>query len=215
MSRIALWLSTAIVALALGGCATPIPLNNLTYPGAVTVKTSKSAEVKVVTGAVRGGSGTTMLPAGGILVPISSGPIPKLQFNSVDQEEFGESLRAELVRLGMTRAASSKNPDADIAIAVLFAQTYHNPSLQVYTLDVVVQITGGDQPAVHQYRVISNEGDSFWEKMNTDAYEGKAKAARLLLGKIIPDVEEYLRANPGMRRAESVNVSLLDVRSVR
>ena len=147
----------------------------------------------VTPGAVRGASGSYMMPVGGIFIPMSTGPIPALQFNSEDQQAFAESLRAELVRLGVLKAASADlAASKDLKIQVIFAQTYHNPSFQEYTLDVVAEMTGGKEPLLRQYRVISSERDSTWEKWNTNAHEGKAKAARLLMEKLIPDIERYV-----------------------
>lgn len=182
-----------LVSAVLAGCATPIPLNSLKYEQETSIKSSNEATVVVISGAVRGATGSYLVPAGGIFIPVSTGPNPALQFNNVDQNAFGESLRAELVRLGIVKSASADSAgDKDLKIQVVFAQTYHNPNFQRYTLDVVAEMTGGKEPALRQYRVISSEKDSTWEKWNTNAYEGKAKAARLLMEKLIPDIESYI-----------------------
>jgi hypothetical protein len=81
---------------------------------------------------------------------------------------------------------------ADYGIQLIFAQTIHNPDGQVYMLDVVMEIVGGGKPFLKQYRVVSNEGDSFWERMNTSASEGKSKAAAKLMHQLIPDVAAYI-----------------------
>jgi len=184
---------TLLFAILLGGCATPIALNTLKYEPATTVTSTKDASVVVVSGAVRGGSANSLMPVGGILIPISSGPSPKLQFNAEDQQAFAESLRTELVRLGVLKSASA-DPSAgtDLRIQVIFAQTYHEPNFQEYVLDVVVEMTGGKEPFLQQYRIVSTEKDTTWEKWNTNAYQGKAKAARLLMEKLIPDIERYV-----------------------
>lgn len=183
------------IALAslLSGCATPIPLNTLTYEQKPTVTSTKEATVVVVSGAVRGAAGSFLVPVGGIFVPMSTGPNPALQFNAQDQQEFAESLRTELVRLGVLKTASvDPNVGKDLKIQVIFAQTFHNPNFQEYTLDVVAEMTGGKEPLLRQYRIVSSEKDSTWEKWNTNAYQGKAKAARLLMEKLIPDIERYV-----------------------
>lgn len=181
--------------LLLTGCATPIPLNTLTYEQKTTVTSSREATVLVVSGAIRGGSGSYMMPVGGILVPVSTGPHPELQFNSKDQQAFAESLRNELVRLGIVKTASGDASQAkDLKMQIIFAQTFHNPNIQQYTLDVVAEFTGGKEPVLRTYRVISSEKDTTWEKLNTNAYEGKAKAARLLMERLIPDIELYVAA---------------------
>lgn len=184
-----------VFLMALTGCATPIPLNTLQYEQKTTVRSSREATVVVVSGAIRGGSGSYMMPVGGIFVPVSTGPHPELQFNSKDQQAFAESLRTELVRLGIVKTASGDVSQAkDLKMQIIFAQTFHNPNIQQYTLDVVAEFTGGKEPVLRQYRVISSEKDTTWEKMNTNAYEGKAKAARLLMERLIPDIELYVAA---------------------
>ncbi|UCU95800.1 hypothetical protein [Hydrogenophaga taeniospiralis] len=189
---------TILIALAaslLAGCATPIPLNTLRYEQPMKVSSTKEATVVVVSGAVRGAAGSYLMPVGGIFIPMSSGPNPMLQFNAVDQQAFAESLRAELVRNGVLRVAAPDTAMArDLKVQVIFAQTYHNPNFQEYVLDVVAEMTGGKEPALRQYRVVSSEKDSTWEKWNTNAYQGKAKAARLLLEKLIPDIASYVAA---------------------
>ena len=184
----------AVAAVALAGCATPIPLNNVQYAGQVSASSDLSAKVNVVSGAVRGSSASTLIPIGTTFVPMSSGPVPHLQFHAEDQQAFGESLRAELVRLRLFKSTvdSKGEQPVDVTINVLFAQTFHNINMQIYTLDVVMELLSGSKPFVKQYRVISSEKDSTWEKWNTNAYEGKAKAVKLLLGKLIPDIEAYV-----------------------
>jgi hypothetical protein len=182
-------------SLALVGCATPIPLDGIQYPGTVATSSDLAAKVNVVTGAVHGSSSSTLVPIGSIFVPISSGPVPELQFHAEDQRAFGQSLRAELSRLRLFKTATTASDSpADVTINVLFAQTFHNINMQIYTLDVAMEILGGPKPFLKQYRVISSEKDSTWEKWNTNAYEGKAKAVKLLLEKLIPDIESYVPA---------------------
>ncbi len=182
-----------LLTLLLGGCVTPIPLNTLKYDQKTTVTSTKEAAVFVTSGAVRGGSGSMMLPVGGIFIPVSTGPNPEFQFHSEDQQAFAESLRIELVRLGILKSAiADQNANVDLRIQVIFAQTYHDPSWQEYVLDVVAEMTGGKEPLLRQYRVVSSEKDSTWEKWNTNAYEGKVKAARRLMEKLVPDIERYV-----------------------
>jgi hypothetical protein len=129
-----------------------------------------------------------------MFVPIFAGPVPELQFHPDDQRAFGESLRRELVRLKLVRSAVTAEAgiSPDITVSLLFAQTVHNNMLQIYILDVVMELQGGPKPFLKQYRVASSEKDSELAKMNTTAYEAKAKAAKLLLEKLIPDIEAYV-----------------------
>lgn len=146
-----------LLALLLGGCVTPIPLNTLKYDQKTTVTSTKEAAVFVTSGAVGGASDSYLMPVGGTFIPVSTGPNPAFQFNSEDQQAFAESLRTELVRLGILKSATAdQNANRDLRIQVIFAQTYHDPSWQEYVLDVVAEMTGGKEPFVRQYRVVSS-----------------------------------------------------------
>ena len=134
-----------------------------------------------------------MVPIGLIAVPMSTGPLPELQFHAEDQRAFARSLGNELVRLGVLKSVAGYEQEGlDPKIRILFAQTFHNPNHQEYTLDVAMEIVGGQEPFLKQYRVVSSEKDSMLEKWNTNAYQGKAKAARLLMERLIPDIEAYV-----------------------
>ena len=188
-------LATTFLVLLVSACATPhVPLAPVTFDQSASVSSDKTVKVHLVSGAVRGSAGSTLMPVGTIFVPISTGPYPHLQFNVEDQRVFVDSFRNELQRLKVFRAALEDRSveTADFAIQVIFAQTFHNPNHQEYTLDVVMEMAGGAKPFLKQYRVVSSEGDSWWEKMNTNASEGKIKAGKKLLRQLIPDVETYI-----------------------
>ena len=193
-------LALCTIALALiVGCASPIPFNTVTLPDSPTVTSQKTAKIDLVTGAVAGSGSTTFVPMGTIVVPMSSGPVPRLQFQTTDQREFVDVLKSELLRLKVFREVMSDpdKPLADVTITLTFARTYHQIQNHEYTLDVVMNIAGGRQPLLRQYRVNSNESASLWERINTNAYEGKAKAVRKLLEKLVPDIRSYVEANAG------------------
>ena len=186
-----------LAVFILSGCATKIPFNTASIGGESTVTSSKTASILRVSGAIRGGQSTTLIPVGTILVPIASGPNPELQFHNQDQAEFTEVLRTELLRLKVFQSISAgENQDnPDIKITIVFAQTYHMPQMQEYILDVAMNIEGGKRPLLKQYRVGSHEKSSLWEKLNTNAYEGKVLAVRRLLEKLIPDIQSYIAEN--------------------
>ena len=186
-----------LFSVALVGCVTlptPIPLTNIAYSGTVTASSSKSVEVAILTGQISGSSSSTLIPIGKTFAPISLGTYPDLQFNAQDQREFGVSLSHELVRLGLFKVALDPLTErrSDVRINVLFALTDHSSSFQQYSLLVAMEITDGVAPVVKEYRIVSNEKDSLWEKMNTNAFQGKAKAVKLLLERVIPDIETFI-----------------------
>jgi hypothetical protein len=191
-------INAILLALLLGGCATPhIPLSRVAFDQAVSVTSEKTAKVWLVPGDVSGSGGLTLVPAGSIALPIPTGPQPHLQFNVEDQRIFVDSFKNELQRLKLFRTAlDGDSPEsADIGIKLRFTRTYHNRGMQEYTLDVVMEIAGGKKPFLKQYHVISSEYDSWWEKMNTNASEGKTKAGNILIKQLIPDVEAYVAEN--------------------
>ena len=181
--------------LFLGACTTtPEPV---VFDQPVAVKSELRAAVALVSGPVRGAKGTAAIPPGTILVPLSIGPTPNTQFNVGDQRTFVATFREELVRLGVVAEARdvADVTRADLGIQLIFAQTQYNAEAHTYVLDVAMEIVGGPKPFLRQYRVISSEGDSTWKRLNTDATEGKAKAAAKLLKQLIPDVADYIQKN--------------------
>ena len=186
-----------MASLALVGCATPIPFSTVTLAAEPTVTSTKQATLSHLSGAVRGASGSTFMPVGAIFVPLSTGPVPHLQFHAQDQSEFVGVLRSELLRLKVFEAiqlGDAQTP-TDFKITVIFAQTYHQIHNQEYTLDVAMNIEGGKRPLLRQYRVNSNEKSTVWERFNTNAYEGKALAVRRLLERLVPDIQAYVAEN--------------------
>ncbi len=178
------------ITLLLVGCATPIPLYNVQYMGAVNVTSSKTA--KVLLGSREDLADTS---TSDIDLPISTGPDPYFRFHIRNQRAFLLALQKELVRLHIFKSTvgeSSFKP-ADITITVIFTQTHHDVDEQVYTLHVTMKLSGGTLPLIKQYRVISSVKDSAWEKWNTTAYQGKEKAVKRLLEKLIPTIESYLK----------------------
>lgn len=194
------------LVLALAACTSLAPVS---YNEPVAVKSDLRAAVALVSGAVRGAKGTTVAPAGNIFVPLAIGPMPHLQFNLEDQRTFVASFRSELQRLNVVGEAldAAAVQRADLGIQIIFAQTQHNPEGQTYVLDVVMEIIGGERPFLRQYRIVSSEGDSLWQRMNTNAAEGKSKAAAKLMKLLIPDVAAYISQNrspigaPGVDRS--------------
>jgi hypothetical protein len=186
------------IALALVLAACTAPLKPVSYDQPVAVTSQARVAVALQSGAVRGGTGTTLVPAGSLIIPVAVGSNPQLQFHTEDQRAFVASFRNELQRLKLVREALdvSTATSADFGIQLIFAQTMHNPNGHVYQLDVVMEIVGGEKPFLKQYRVVSSDGDSAWQRMNTNASEGKSKAATKLIKLLIPDVAAYIEQNP-------------------
>jgi hypothetical protein len=192
-------LFVAIVAMLLvSGCATPIAFDTVSLGNEPTATSNREASIVHISGAVRGANSSSLMPLGNnVFVPISTGPVPHLQFHAEDQAEFIKVLRKELLRLKVFKAVSigaDQIPD-NIKISVIFAQTYHQIHHQEYTLDVAMSIEGGKKAFLKQYRVNSNEKATTWERWNTNAYEGKVLAVRRLLERLTPDIQAYVAEN--------------------
>jgi len=159
-----------VIALVffLGACATPhAPLTPVSFSGPMHVTSDKTAKIRLASGAIRGSRDIGLIFVGTTPVPIPRGPYPHLQFNEEVQRIFVESFRGELQRLQIFRAAFDDSSEelSELDVQFTFAQTFHNPNRQEYTLDVVMEITGGKTPFTRKYHVISSEGDSWWEKI--------------------------------------------------
>lgn len=187
-----------VALLLLGACATPPPLDRLAYAGAVGVQGTQVAAINILTGATQGSQPIDLVPMGTTVVPLAVGPMPELRFHADDQRAFGESLRTELVRLGLFGAAldgsrpETEAPAPEVTIDLLFARTMHDSDRQQYLLSVGMKISGDRWTLLRRYRIDSGEQASTWERLVSRAGEGKARAARMLLAKLIPDIEAFV-----------------------
>jgi len=182
----------------LSSCSISGSLVPVTYDKSIKVTSSKTATVELISGITGGSSGTTLMPVGmSIYVPVSAGPYPKFQFHKEDQKIFISSLVSELNRLGLLKVIepNGSTGEPDVKILVFFSQTHHFPDTQEYTLDVAMEMRRGESSFGNSYHILSSEGDSYWQKMNTTATEGKAKAAKKLMNAMISDIEKWVAAN--------------------
>lgn len=194
MKTITRLLGLLAISVSLSACVTPIPIDNLTYQGTTTVKTDKTAKIVITSSGIGDSSSTYLMPAGKGFIPVTrtSGTSP---FNEKDQQEFSQSLRKELVRLGIVKSATANASDVtDISVAVNIDRAMMTGDVVAYKLEMTMSITGGKAPFQRQYQVTSSEKDSFWTKMNTNGAEAREKLAHLMLERLIPDIEAYAAA---------------------
>lgn len=194
MSKVMNFAALSVLAALLSGCVDP-NLRSVSYQQAVATQSDMTGNVQLFTGVVEGASGSTMVYVGpGIFIPMETGPIPELHFGEADQKVFAESLSAELTRLGLLKMKSevSAGEMTDIVIVLAFVHTTHNPHHQQYHLNVAMQMVSTEKSEVKRYKIDSSEGDSIWEKMNTNAAQGKQKAADKLIAAIVPDIEAFV-----------------------
>ena len=111
---------------------------------------------------------------------------------------FDELLRKELTRLGIfgTVVDSTDKRPADMVITIFYADLVYNifPNAE-FVVDVVMQITGGSQPFWNRYQVVSTEKDTPENTELATIWRSEAKTHKLLLEKVIPDIEAYVAAN--------------------
>ncbi|MEM8501404.1 MAG: hypothetical protein AAF542_25570 [Pseudomonadota bacterium] len=175
--------------LLLLGCTAPlVPVK---YSQEALITSSLPAYIEMNTGKVKGYSSSTLVYAGGVFVPVNSGPNPNLQFGHEDQSVFIESLKSELVGLDII-GSLAEDPENSLGITVNFVQTEHFPNMQEYKIIATLLLSFGPLVQEHVYEVLSSEGDSFWKKINTNAAQGKEKAAQKLIDQIIPHIEAFI-----------------------
>lgn len=182
------------------GCLAPLP--PVTYNQPASVTSTKIAKIELVTGEV-GGDATsysynTYNVQGNYLVSTTQtgSVVPtNLHFGIGDQKTFLKSLSNELLRLNIVSDVleSTSTKKGDLSIKLVFEKTYHKPNIQEYLLDVRLDIETEKGSITHNYHIVSSEGDSWWKKINTNAVQGKTKAAEKLIQKIIPDIESFLK----------------------
>lgn len=187
-----IFLTTLLILIA--GCSTTAPLVPVSYEKDVSVTTDQTASIKLETGIVTGGSGSTLMSVGGTtFVPISTGPNSSLHFAEEDQLTFLSSLSSELTRMGILNVVESGRKitlDSDQIIQIIFLQTHHDPNFQIYTLDVAFQIQGKGYSFANKYHIVSHT--SGLEKWFTNAAQGKEKAAKKLMVALVDDIQQYL-----------------------
>jgi hypothetical protein len=194
MTRITRLLGVVAITALLAACVTPIPIDNLTYQGAASVRTDKTARIVMTSSGVGDSNSTYLMPAGGTFIAMTrnSGQSP---FNVKDQQEFSQSLRKELVRLGVVKMATTDaNEQTDMVATVNIDRAVLKSDFVEYTLDITMSITGGKDPFRQHYHIVSSEKDSLWTKMNTNGAEAREKLAQLMLERLIPDIEAYASA---------------------
>ena len=177
-------------------------LQPLIYTGPFAVGSDLDANLRVTKGNITGESLRMTVPVGGLFVDIPGGHDPKLDFNVNDELTFSQSFRDELVRHHMFKRVDliplevPSAPDArsspPVQITLTFASSYHHGNN--FHLTVTLNIEGGKE-FTKRYEIHSSEGDTGWERANTDNFAGKAKAAVKLLNKLMPDVEGWILEN--------------------
>ena len=188
MNRV-LYMSVVAVSLLAGGCALT-PLDKITYPGTVSVSSSMSAKVVVIPG-----GGLQRAP---LAIWIGTVDIPDPETNRRFARRFDELLRKELTRLGLfgTIVSASDNRPADMVITVFYADLFYLVGGPQFTVDVEMRLTGGSQPFWNRYQVVSKQHDTSEETWLLETQVGnEANTHRLLLAKVIPDIEAYVAAN--------------------
>ena len=194
MTRITRLLGFIAVAALLSACVTPIPIDNLTYKGVASVRTDRTARIVITSSGLGDSNSTYLMPVGGTFIAMAknSGQSP---FNVKDQQEFSQSLRKELVRLGIVKLATTDvNEKTDMVAAVNIDRALLKTDFVEYTLDMTMLITGGKQPFRQHYHIVSSEKDSLWTKMNTNGAEAREKLAQLMPERLVPDIEAYASA---------------------
>jgi hypothetical protein len=168
--------SFSLSVLVLGGCENPV-LMKVIYDKPVRHTSDKSGSIQLE-----------------VFVPVSTG-VWLYPFNMQDQRIFVESLKDEINRLKLLRVSQvseERIEGADVSIEIVFEKTSEDRHLHYYFLNVAMRLKSGKQSFANRYHIRSWEGESLWTQMNTHPAEGKEKAARKLMAKLIPDIEKFV-----------------------
>ncbi len=182
MSQLIRCLVLAVLFSLAAGCVNVVNpvLVKVTYDKPIRMTSDKTARLELIIGVVQGDR-----------------PYPSSLFNAQDQQVFTESLEEELLRLNLLRVfgeGESTIEGTDVLILLMFVHTTHDSNLHDYRLDVAMEICSADRAFKKRYQVLSSEGESILIRMGTNAAEGKAKAAKKLMAALIPDIEQFMKA---------------------
>jgi hypothetical protein len=189
----------------IAGCVPPglrdQTLPPVAYTGSVVAASNLAAELQVYSGAISAIESKTTVAVGGAFVPVTAKHVEKFDFTKNDEESFSSSLRSELVRTHLFADVKSLPIDSPqsatgtntgtVLIDLRFVSTERQYA--TYTLNVDMHVAGSTE-LTRSYRVVSSEGDTTWQDMNTNNIDGKRKAANKLLGKIMSDLDAWLMA---------------------
>jgi hypothetical protein len=180
-----------VTALGLGGCHGSM---NVRYDKSAAVTSTRSAEVRLVSGIVSGGS-YPLIIVPFLIVPLPTTPSSPINFNADDQRTFVLSLVEQLNRLKIVKASESAKdgPEgADISIQITFLRTDQWNMGTSHELEVEMLLSSSGQSTTEHYSIISSEGQSNIQLLFTSSDESKERAANKLMAAVIPDIEKFL-----------------------
>lgn len=180
-------------SLGLVGCVHPGGVESVRYAGTVSESSGLSALIRI-----NGGRA-----ASGFEPPEAKGAPPQAQshdsvlgFHDVDQARFAQTLKRELVRLGLFASATIGVPSSnrsDVTIELLFSEARHGPASNQYLLHVILVIKGQRNGLAATYKVVSKSAPAWWRTDYQEAMVGKRQVSQRLLDLMIPDIQEFLR----------------------
>jgi hypothetical protein len=216
MARVGLaFFGTAFLA----SCTTILPnqfpdtsLKPVTFAGSVQYSSSRSAVVRLRTAFPASNASLTIFGGGkaGPIIPVFQPPGSIWDFGPLDEFEFAESLQSELERLKLFKHVDVKNPDQVAAEAIdpskasptaypkidlEFASAWYSRDGVFYTLDVLLLVPDG-KPISRKYHIDSRSKDSVMDFLTMRPSDAKQKVCRLLMEKLVPDIEEWVKENP-------------------
>jgi hypothetical protein len=176
--------------IGLAGCH---GLESVRYDQPATVTSTRSAEVRLVSGII--GGEPSPLWIGPLLLPVPVSASSSLSFNAGDQRSFVLSLIEQLNRLKIVNAhepGQANSEGADVTVQITFLRTDERSAGTIYALDVEMLLRSGEQNAIEHYTILSSEGQSIIQQSFTRPVQAKERAATKLLAAVIPDIERFL-----------------------
>jgi len=208
MGRIVLFVLVSLI----GGCATEQPFPQ--FQGNVEAKSQHVAGVTLVHGVMLVKREGPTFAVGGAFVTVPGGwnanDQPYIDYYRKKHHDFVAAFCAELERLGMFKkaeivaelpamptsvdSATASIKTSDTPITIQYVTTSYNNAGMNYTLDVVLTI-GSERPFVRKYHIESNNGESFWMKMNNSGPQARHSADTQLVDALINDIQVWLKAD--------------------
>ena len=121
----------------------------------------------------------------------------RVRFSVLDERIFAESLAAELARkevVSIGKVSDQIDRSKYLSVQLVFTKKEFDHSFGPnFMLAAALQLRTPNRELRKIYEVTSFDNDSFWDRMNSNAVDGKNLAATNLMNKMIPDIETFLQ----------------------
>lgn len=128
-------------------------------------------------------------------ITVELGPYEYRSYSKENQRALFGFFKDELERLGIASEVSSPQDQCIVNISLNIIYTAYQISYRTYRIHAKMTIEHLGKSTFFDYKIVSNEGDSWAEKIRTSAEKGKQKVSSLLLEKMIKDTAVWASEN--------------------